>query len=126
MTKNAPTWIDTVARTIGPEAYREVLRVLAGKRINLPRTIGPDHYMANIIGQPLAQKLADEVNGVDIEIPMGSRRRQMIIDDLKAGYNVRQVMRRYGRSRRMVQMTKADAVKAGDLPPDDDDQMSLL
>jgi hypothetical protein len=62
--------LDEIAAAIGAEATYDLARALGGRRIYVPREIGPGHPIAVAIGGEAAALLADHFYGTDLNIPI--------------------------------------------------------
>lgn len=96
-----------VAELIGDDAARVLAQRLGGTYLYVPKTPGPDHPIALLLGQTTAQRLAEHFCGDTILVPRGRRTgnrarvielrqsTQMTITQiaLATGYHVRQVLR---------------------------------
>jgi len=79
-----------VLRAGGPIAAAALCRAYGGRRIKIPRTISPEHRIAQAIGHTAALALASAFGGEQITVPLydQNRERQMrrvILDMLRDG-----------------------------------------
>ena len=103
-----PSLSDEIRRTIGPAAHNAMLRELGGKRIFIPKALGPHHPLAETLGADAALRLAQKFGGETYEVPLTQRIREQMIADLKAGVAVSTIALRYHCSRRTVFRVKAE------------------
>lgn len=70
-----PQVLADIARIAGEEAARRVAGAVGGTRVYIPPQPGPDHWLAKLVGQEAAQKIADHLTagplGARVDIPLG-------------------------------------------------------
>ena len=112
---------DEIRRTIGPAAHNVLLREMGGKRVFIPKSMGPHHPLAETLGRDTALALAEKFGGETYEVPLTQRVREQIIADLKSNVPVGEIAQRYYCSRRTVFRIKAELHQ-----PDTHEQGSLF
>lgn len=92
---------------IGIDALNELQLIFGGKRLFVPRHMGPHHPIAQAIGLDAARALAQELGGQRFDVPLMLKRRALIEKCLADGLGSQKTADRVGCTRRAVQYTKA-------------------
>lgn len=124
----AVTFLETVRDVSGEEGVRVIQDLVGGIRVRIPRSAGPDHWLARALGSEKANRVClrlavDDADGrvisyPPIVIPLGARalcKKAMLSAEcrLLAGGAVRTVARQVGVSERTVWRLRARLVAEG-------------
>lgn len=66
--------LEEIAAAIGADATDRLAQALGGRRVYVPRDIGPSHPIAVAIGADAAALLAEHYYGTDLNIPIREAR----------------------------------------------------
>jgi hypothetical protein len=100
--------IDQVIELIGQPAYDDLCVKLGGKRIIVPHKIGDNHPLREAGGPDLAQIIAKEFAGCELQFPVRAKKRAAIKADIAAGLSNGAIAKKYWCTIRFVQMLRAD------------------
>lgn len=124
------TFLDTVRDVSGEDGVRAIQELKGGVRVNIPRSVGPDHWLAQALGGVNANRVCHQLAVDDAEgrvigypaivIPLGVRslvQRAKLDAEcrLLAGGAVRMVAAQVGVSERTVWRLRARLVATGQL-----------
>lgn len=105
-----PESLSMVVKAIGFSATLSLVHFYAGTRIYVPRqdNLGDEHPLVNLLGRPLAEKLANAIGGEYLEVPMArafreEERKKIIIERMVAGESRARIAQSLGVSVRWVQ-----------------------
>jgi hypothetical protein len=124
MRPDAHVTIEVIGQLIGMDEAAELSRCLGGRRIYVPRTVGPTHPLAACIGIEAAQRLADEYAGAHLELPLTLGKRRQIVALAEQGLGPTKIREKVGCSRRLVFKVLAEERRGGKAGPSD--QLRLL
>lgn len=105
------TKVEQLAETIGPEAYQQLLEALGGRRLHVPAQAGPNHYLVATIGQDAANKLCAAFDNDRIDLPLGERKRALILQALARKTPIVTIAKTYYVTERYVYKVQAAANK---------------
>ena len=108
--------IDEIAAAIGPEAHASLLAELGGRRLVIPKKIGPHHPLAVAIGAGPAATLSAEFAGATLDLPINAKKRALIVDALKRNEKPYAIAARYLCTRRFVFKVQSEMRSKGSEP----------
>ena len=100
------SWIEMAKSAIGDDAYRQLCETLPGRRIYVPSTCTPNHYLTSIIGIEKANALCDACAGIEIIIPITEAKRNQIRAEIKKGTKIYDIASKFYVHRRYVEREK--------------------
>lgn len=109
---------------VGFEAVVVLIERFGGRRLSIPRTIGPHHRLAQALGQDVAQRLCQHLHRLGVyrfEVPKGrsliaGRLRRAIIQNPDR-LSLSELAIRYAVSRSWVKQVRAKARRGTQMPP---------
>ena len=105
-----------IARVAGEEAALKIAHARGGTEIYLPPKPGADHWLSELVGQELAQAIADDltcgISGMRVELPIGPRSfavkpRAEVDRMIRAGMSERDIALATGYTNRGVRKRRA-------------------
>lgn len=100
------SWIEAVKTAIGDDGFRQLCEVLPGRRIFVPTTCTPNHYLSGAIGIEKANKLCNACSGIEILIPISVAKIAMIKEDIRSGLSTPNIAMKYFVTRRHIEKLK--------------------
>lgn len=100
--------IDEIAAAIGPEAHAALLAELGGRRLVIPKKVGPHHPLTVAIGAGPAATLSAEFAGATLDLPVTAKKRALIIEALKRNEKPYAIAQRYLCTPRFVFKVQAE------------------
>lgn len=100
------SWIEAVKTAIGDDSFRQLCEVLPGRRIYIPNTCTPNHYLSGAIGIEKANALCNACAGMEILIPISAAKIAMIKGDIQSGLSTPSIALKYFVTRRHVEKLK--------------------
>jgi len=102
-----PGIFQEIAQMIGIEATAKLVAEYGGTRLYIASSLNPDKKLLKLLGQEIAQQLADEFGGLRPEIPRAVKahaylRNENIRADRAAGMNTRELARKYELTERTI------------------------
>lgn len=95
---------DELEGLIGTEGLRELSAARGGRRLYVPMSVRPGHWLAERLGPEAAERLAFQYGGCRISIPALSRSQRN--DDIRRwrslGYGAAEIAERFSLSERQV------------------------
>jgi hypothetical protein len=72
---------------IGEDAALKLVEEFGGRRLDIPRSVGPRHQLAKVIGEAAARKLVAEYFGGRLRVPMAKFWRAQVYRARGLSYN---------------------------------------
>ena len=114
-----PDQLQDISNVIGLRDALKLAAAKGGQRISIPGKLKEDHWLSQLLGFEVAQKLCQHItNGsrIAIEMPRGptsssAKRNSEIFDMLDAGRAVNDIASAFGVSRRWVLLLKSQRTR---------------
>ena len=108
-----PADLRDLVEAVGLPAALKLVEARPGERVFVPKTIGPDHWIAVAVGAEAAARIAARLGGDHLTMPTSARRgaraaRRACDDALASGATINEAVRASGLSHRAVQWRKAN------------------
>lgn len=105
--KHLPESVARLVEVVGVDAAMAIVEERGGIRLYTPVKADPEHWLADRLGMVAFQKLVDEYQGEEIEVPrcleaLRAAKDALIAADAEAGASDAELARRYGYTERGI------------------------